>query len=90
MKPKHQKQKQGSRVEFKCIYRGNKKVSYRWFKDNTEMSSQNNSTLVLDCVELLDFGWYECQVTLDGGSIIVPSAGELDVVPLDGMGKCCH
>ena len=89
VKPKHQKQKEGSRVEFKCIYHGNEKVSYCWLKDGTEIHGQDSSTFVLDCVELRDFGWYECRVTFADGDRAVSSYGELDVVPRDGMGKCC-
>jgi len=91
VEPKQQKQKEGSRVEFKCIHHGNEKVFYIWRKDNTEISGQCSSTLVLDSVKLRDFGYYECAVVLDSDDAIVPSSpGELDVVPLDGKSECCH
>ena len=89
VEPKHQERKEGSKAEFKCIDRGSKKMSaYSWFKDGTEMYGQNSSTLVLDCVELRDFGSYKCRVSFDNGKY-VECSGELDVIPRDGMGECC-
>lgn len=64
-------------------------MSYQWFKDGEEMQGQYSSTIVLDCVELRDFGCYECQVSFANGDYIASFSGELDVFPRDGMGECC-
>ena len=85
----HQRQKEGSRVEFKCNVKGNKKVLYQWFKDGTEMHGQNSSSLVLSCVEMRDFGCYACHVSDPNADNIKSStAAVLDVAPGDGMGQC--
>ena len=88
VEPTHQRQKEGSRVEFKCNVHGNTKVFYQWVKDGSEMQGQNNSSLVLGCVELRDFGCYVCHVSLANPDAycIIPPAAVLDVVPRDGMG----
>ena len=85
----HQRQKEGSRVEFKCNVQGNKKVFYQWAKDGTEMQGQNSSSLVLDCVEMRDFGCYVCHVSDANADCIKSTAAVLDVAPRDGMGQCC-
>ena len=89
MEPKHQSQKEGSRVEFKCNVQGNKEVFYQWVKeDGTEMRGQNSSSLVLGCVEMRDFGCYECRVSDGNPDCIRPAArAVLDVTPRDGMGQ---
>ena len=89
VEPMHQRQKEGSRVEFKCNVQGNKKVFYQWVKDGTEMQGQNSSSLVLDCVEMRDFGCYACHVSDPNADCIKSSAAVLDVAPRDGMGQCC-
>lgn len=89
MQPVYQERKEGSRVKFRCRYHGNEKVRYYWLKDGTTIYGQNSSTLVLNCVELRDFGYYECRVSFAKSDYIVSSYGELDVVPRDGMGECC-
>lgn len=87
VEPIHQRQKEGSRVEFKCNVHGIRKVFYQWVKDGTEMQGQNNSSLVLGCVELRDFGSYVCHVSdANADCIIKSSAALLDVAPRDGMG----
>ena len=88
VEPMHQRQKEGSRVEFKCNVQGNKKVFYQWVKDGTEMQGQNSSSLVLDCVEMRDFGCYACHVSDPNADCIKSSAAVLDVAPRDGMGQC--
>lgn len=84
----HQRQKEGSSVEFKCNVQGNKKVFYEWVKDGTEMQGQNSSSLVLGCVEMRDFGRYTCRVCDPNADCIKSSTAVLDVAPRDGMGKC--
>lgn len=86
VEPIHQRQKEGSRVEFKCNVHGIRKVFYQWVKDGTEMQGQNNSSLVLGCVELRDFGSYVCHVSDANADCIKSSAALLDVAPRDGMG----
>lgn len=88
VEPMHQRQKEGSSVEFKCKVQGNKKVFYEWVKDGTEMQGQNSSSLVLGCVEMRDFGCYTCRVCDPNADCIKSSTAVLDVAPRDGMGKC--
>lgn len=83
----HQREKEGSRVEFKCNVQGNKKVFYQWFKDGTEMQGQNSSSLVLGSVEMRDFGCYVCDVRDANTDCPKSSAAVLDVAPRDGMGQ---
>ena len=89
VQPMHQEQKEGSRVEFKCNVQGKNEVFYQWFKDGTKMQGQNQSTLVLSCVELRDFGFYVCQVSgvNSQSDCMKSSAAVLDVVPRDGMSE---
>lgn len=89
VEPMHQRQKEGSRVEFKCNVQGNKKVFYQWAKDGTEMQGQNSSSLVLDCVEMRDFGCYVCHVSDANADCIKSTAAVLDVAPRDGMDYKC-
>ena len=89
VEPIHQTQKEGSRVEFKCNVHGNTKVYYyQWVKDGTEMRGQNSSSLVLERVEMRDFGCYVCHVRVANpdADYIKSSAAVLDVAPRDGMG----
>lgn len=88
MEHKREEREEGSIVKFKCIYHGKENVSERWFKEGTVMYGQNTSTLVLDCVELRDFGCCERRVSCAGGEDLI-SSEELDVVPRDGMSECC-
>ncbi len=76
-------------MEFKCNVQGNNKVFYQWIKDGTEMQGQNDTTLVLGCVGLRDFGCYVCQVSLADSQChcFQSSVAVLDVVPRDGMGE---
>ena len=92
--PKSQKQKEGSRVEFKFKVQGHDRLlyMYQWFKDGVDVLKQNNATLVLECIELRDFGCYTCQVSYqDGYGEIVSSGAVLDVIPQcrNGMSKYC-
>ena len=91
VEPKYQEQKEGSRVEFMCNVHGKSEVfyNYRWSKDGTEIQGQNNSTLVLDCVKMRDFGCYACKVSDTDGPCGCEKSVQLDVVPRDGMGEYC-
>ena len=96
MQPKYQEEKEGSRVEFKCDIPGETKARYRWFKDDSKIQGQRNSSLVLDPVKVEDFGNYKCEVKYydgdydDGDSekCVTSLPAELDIIPSDGMGKC--
>ena len=63
MHPKSQTEKEGARVEFKCkVDKKKENVIYQWRKDGVAIPGKNDSTLVLDVVELRDFGSYTCYV----------------------------
>lgn len=63
MHPKSQTEKEGARVEFKCkVDKKKENVIYQWRKDGVAIPGKNESTLVLDVVELRDFGSYTCYV----------------------------
>ena len=88
---KSQKQKEGSRVEFKLKAQGSSSLWYQWFKDGVELSEENNASLILECIKLRDFGCYTCRVSYqDGyGDIKESSSAVLDVIPQrqNGMSK---
>ena len=90
---KSQKEKEGSRVEFKFEVQGTSSLSYQWFKDGVELSEQTNASLILECIKLRDFGCYTCRVSYqDGyGDIVKSSSAVLDVTPRyqNGMSKLC-
>ena len=91
MQPRHQEQKEGSRVKFECNISGETEVRYQWFKDDSKIQGQRNSSLVLDPVKVEDFGNYKCEVKYDDGNsekCVTSLPAELDIVPSDGMGKC--
>ncbi|KAL9971592.1 hypothetical protein ACROYT_G017772 [Oculina patagonica] len=81
--PKSRKQKEGSKVEFKFRAQGTSTLLYQWYKDGVELLGQNNASLILECIELRDFGHYTCRVSYqDGyGIIIESSSAVLDVIP---------
>ena len=85
--PTSQKQKEGSKVEFKCKAQGRREVSYQWLKDRTEIQGQNSPILSLDHVKLCDFGSYTCEVRSTDGQCVESSPAMLDVSPGDGMSK---
>ena len=91
VQPRHQEQKEGSRVEFECNISGETEARYQWFKDDSKIQGQRNSSLVLDPVKVEDFGNYKCEVKYDDGDsekCVTSLPAELDVIPCDGMGEC--
>ena len=91
MQPRHQEQKEGSRVKFECNISGETEVRYQWFKDDSKIQGQRNSSLVLDPVKVEDFGNYKCEVKYDDGDSekrVTSLPAELDVIPSDGMSEC--
>ena len=59
--PKSQTAKEGSRVQFTSkVDKKKANAIYLWFKDGVVLHGQNDSTLVLDNVDLRDFGLYMC------------------------------
>ena len=91
VQPRHQEQKEGSRVEFECNISGETEARYQWFKDDSTIQGQRNSSLVLDPVKVEDFGNYKCEVKYDDGDsekCVTSLPSELDVIPCDGMGEC--
>lgn len=92
--PKCQKVEEGSRVEFQFKVQGEDTLSYQWLKDDVDLPGQTNESLVLDCIELRDFGSYTCQVSYQNGNEepIESSPAVLDVFPAksrNGMSEYC-
>jgi len=97
--PSDKKIKEGSKMElvFKCKVRGNKRLTYQWYKDGTVLQGKDGTvlqgkeegTLVIKTVTLPDFGRYKCVASCkDDSSIRVESSpAELDVMPCDGKSK---
>ena len=88
--PSSQEIQEGSKVElvFKCKAQGNRKLTYQWNKDGTDLKGKNEGTLVLKSVTLPDFGWYKCLASCKDSSHSVESAlAELDVIPRNGTSK---
>lgn len=59
------------------------KYSYQWLKDGAELEGKCDATLILDNVELREFGWYKCRVCSreNFGINCESSRAWLDVVP---------
>lgn len=82
--PKSQTAKEGSKVELKCKVQGkSNKLIYQWFKDGEALLTKTASSLVLDPVELRDFGQYMCYVSYQDsyGDGVKSSSAKLDVIP---------
>lgn len=85
--PKSQTAKEGSRVQFTCkVDKKKTNVIYQWYKDGVELHGQNNSTLVLDNVDLRDFGLYMCYLYYDYSPEegVESSCATLNVIPQNG------
>ena len=92
--PQSQTAKEGTKVELKCKVEGKRKnLLYQWFKDDVEVIGQNGANLVLEAVELKDFGRYTCCVSYPDalGESEKSSPATLDVIPqkLNGMSEYC-
>jgi len=82
--PKSQTAKEGSKVELECKVEGNStNLLYQWYKDDCAVIGQNNANLVLEAVELKDFGRYTCRVSYRDsyGEGENSSPSILDVIP---------
>ena len=62
---------------------------YQWFKDGVAIHGQNDSTLVLDNVDLRDFGLYMCYLYYEdsSGEGVESSCATLNVIPQNGKSK---
>jgi len=92
--PKSQTAKEGTKVELKCKVEGKRaNLLYQWFKDDVAVIGQNCANLVLEAVELKDFGRYTCYVSYPDafGEGEKSSPATLDVIPqnLNGMSEYC-
>jgi len=56
-------------VSFAVTANGQAPLAYQWFKDNTPLSGETESTLVLTNVQTADDGSYTVRVTHTGGSV---------------------
>lgn len=83
--PEAQKKEEGSTVDFQFKVRGQGNLMYQWLKDDNELPGQNSDTLVLKCIELCDFGHYDCLVSSQDGfcGSVRSSPAELDVIPVE-------
>ena len=93
--PKTQTQPEGSRVELKCIGKG-EKVIYEWFKDEERLPEEKSSSLILDPLKVQDFGFYRCELKSctdadqHNSSFVTSRTAELDVAPSDGRSESIH
>lgn len=83
LQPKSQKQQEGTKVIFELKVQQPDKYSYQWLKDGAELLGKCDATLILDHVELREFGWYTCRVNSQENSGINCESSRvwLDVVP---------
>lgn len=78
-------------MQFTCkVDKERTNVIYQWFKDGVVLHGQNDSTLVLDNVDLRDFGLYMCYLNYEDS----PEEGvesvwaTLNVIPQNGKSEC--
>ena len=81
-------------MELECKVEGNStNLLYQWYKDDCAVIGQNNANLVLEAVELKDFGRYTCRVSYRDsyGEGENSSPSILDVIPqnLNGTSEYC-
>ena len=66
---------------------------YRWFKDGQELQGKDNSTLILDSLEVKDFGFYKCEVRSGkrhDSNCVTSEVVELDVTPAEGKSELIY
>ena len=83
----------GSSVEFQCTVRECQQVFYQWFKDGQELQGKDNSTLILDSLEVKHFGCYKCEVRSDkrfDSTCVASNVVELDVTPAEGKSELIY
>jgi len=82
--PQSQAIQEGKKLVLSCRIRGLPDVRYRWVKDDVEIPGVNRSDLVLEPVEMQDFGRYFCRVWDKSGSVTSDTA-DIDVFPATQM-----
>lgn len=82
--PQSQAIQEGKKLVLSCRIRGLPDVRYRWVKDDVEIPGANRSDLVLEPVEMQDFGCYFCRVWDKSGSVTSDTA-DIDVFPATQM-----
>ena len=82
--PRSQAVQEGKKFVLSCRARGLPDIRYRWVKDDAELPGANRSDLVLEPVQMQDFGRYVCRVWDKSGSATSDTA-EIDVFPASEM-----
>ena len=86
--PKSQTVNEGSKVTLECKREKNsQRVLYRWYRDDgSEVNGTSEAVLVLNAVELKDFGSYHCQVSYidSSGESKCTKPAKLEVRPVPG------
>ena len=84
--PKSQTVKEGSRVQLKCeLEKKSQHFLYQWYRDDgSALNGKSESVLVLDPVELKDFGSYHCRVSYEYsfGEPEDTKPAKLEVIPI--------
>ena len=86
--PKSQRVKEGSKVQLECkLEKKSQHFLYQWYRDDgSALIGKNESVLVLDSVELKDFGSYYCRVSYKDsfGEGENTKPAKLEVIPVPG------
>ena len=86
--PKSQTVKEGSKVQLECkLEKKSQHFLYQWYRDDgSAVIGKSESVLVLDPVELKDFGSYHCRVSYEDsfGEGKVTKPAKLEVRPIPG------
>ena len=86
--PKSQTVKEGSKVQLECkLEKKSQHFLYQWYRDDgSAVIGKSESVLVLDQVELKDFGSYHCRVSYEDsfGEGEVTNPAKLEVKPIPG------
>ena len=85
--PISQTVKEGSKVQLECkLEKKSHHFLYQWYRDDgSEVIGKSESVLVLDPVELKDFGSYQCRVSYeDSFGEVHTKPAKLEVRPIPG------
>ena len=86
--PESQTVKEGSKVQLECkLEKKSQHFLYQWYRDDgSAVIGKSESVLVLDPVELKDFGSYHCRVSYEDsfGEGKVTKPAKLEVRPIPG------
>ena len=86
--PKSQKVDEGSKVILECkLEKNSQHFLYQWYRDDgSEVNGEDESVLVLNPVELKDFGSYHCRVSYidPSGESKCTKPAKLEVRPIPG------